>query len=64
MVIRPTLAGWKAGLLCILIEKSFNESGGDMFKLNDHFCQVAFLNKRLVEEFNSISKSIFKGNEY
>ncbi|MDE7441803.1 MAG: radical SAM protein [Muribaculaceae bacterium] len=31
--------------------RNFNESGGDMFKLNDHFCKVAFLNKRLVEEY-------------
>ena len=31
--------------------RNFNESGGDMFKINDHFCKVAFLNKRLVEEY-------------
>lgn len=30
--------------------RNFNESGGDMFKINKHFCDVAFLNKRLVEE--------------
>lgn len=33
--------------------RNFNESGGDMFKINDHFCQVAFLNKRLVEEYRA-----------
>lgn len=33
--------------------RNFNESGGDMFKINEHFCKVAFLNKRLVEEYNS-----------
>ena len=33
--------------------RNFNESGGDMFKINDHFCKVAFLNKRLVEEYRS-----------
>ncbi len=31
--------------------RNFNESNGDMFKINDHFCKVAFLNKRLVEEY-------------
>lgn len=31
--------------------RNFNESGGDMFKINDHFCKVAFLNKRIVEEY-------------
>lgn len=30
--------------------RNYNESGGDMFKINKHFCDVAFLNKRLVEE--------------
>lgn len=34
--------------MCLV--RNFNESGGDMFKINDHFCKVAFLNKRLVEE--------------
>ena len=33
--------------------RNFNESGGDMFKINEHFCKVAFLNKRLVEEYRS-----------
>lgn len=35
--------------MCLV--RNFNESGGDMFKTNQHFCDVAFLNKRLVEEF-------------
>lgn len=35
--------------MCLV--RNFNESGGDMFKTNDHFCKVAFLNKRLVEEY-------------
>ena len=30
--------------------RNFNESNGDMFKLNQHYCDVAFLTKRLVEE--------------
>lgn len=31
--------------------RNYNESGGDMFAINHHFCDVARLNKRLVEEF-------------
>jgi len=31
--------------------RNFNESGGDMYKINRHFCDVAFLNKKLVEEY-------------
>lgn len=30
--------------------RNYNESGGNMFAINHHFCDVAFLNKRLVEE--------------
>lgn len=30
--------------------RNYNESGGDMFKINEHFCAVAFLNKKIVEE--------------
>lgn len=30
--------------------RNYNENNGDMFKINKHFCDVAFLNKRLVEE--------------
>lgn len=33
--------------------RNYNESGGDMMKVNEHFCKVAFLNKRLVEEYQS-----------
>jgi radical SAM protein with 4Fe4S-binding SPASM domain len=39
--------------MCLV--RNFNESGGDMFKVNNHFCDVAFLNKRLVEEFKKKS---------
>ena len=35
--------------MCLV--RNFNESNGDMFKINDHFCKVAFLTKRLVEEY-------------
>lgn len=34
--------------MCLV--RNYNESGGDMFKINKHFCDVAFLNKRLVEQ--------------
>ncbi len=30
--------------------RNYNESGGDMFTISKHFCDVAFLNKKLVEE--------------
>lgn len=33
--------------------RNYNESGGDMFKVSKHFCDVAFLNKRLIEEYRS-----------
>lgn len=35
--------------MCLV--RNFNESGGDMFSINEHFCKVAFINKRLVEEY-------------
>lgn len=34
--------------MCLV--RNFNESNGDMFKINKHFCDVAFLNKKIVEE--------------
>lgn len=37
--------------MCLV--RNYNESGGDMFKTNQHFCDVAFLTKRLVEEWKS-----------
>ena len=37
--------------MCLV--RNFNESGGDMMKINKHFCDVAFLTKRLVEEYYS-----------
>jgi len=30
--------------------RNYNESGGDMFAVNHHFCDVAFLTKKIVEE--------------
>lgn len=37
--------------MCLV--RNFNESNGDMYKINKHFCDVAFLNKRLVEEYQA-----------
>lgn len=31
--------------------KLYNESGGDMFKLSDYFCEVAHINRRIAQEF-------------
>lgn len=35
--------------MCLV--RNYNESGGDMLKANPHFCDVAFLTKRIVEEY-------------
>lgn len=35
--------------MCLV--RNYNENNGDMFKTNEHFCKVAFLNKRLVEKW-------------
>ena len=37
--------------MCLV--RNYNESGGDMFHINQHFCDVAFLTKRLVEEWRT-----------
>jgi len=36
--------------MCLV--RNYNENNGDMFKITKHFCDVAFLNKRMVEEYN------------
>ena len=33
------------------LERNYNENNGDMFKVNKHFCEVAFLTKKLHEEY-------------
>lgn len=33
------------------IQRNFNENNGDMFKISKHFCEVAFLTKRLHKEY-------------
>lgn len=35
------------------LERNFNENNGDMFKVNKHFCDVAFLTKKLHEEYRN-----------
>lgn len=40
--------------MCLV--RNFNESNGDMFKINKHFCDVAFLNKKIVEEYYANKK--------
>jgi len=35
--------------MCLV--RNFNENNGDMFKITKHFCDVAFLNKKMVEDF-------------
>ena len=35
--------------MCLV--RNYNESGGDMFRINQHFCDVAFINKKVVEEY-------------
>lgn len=37
--------------MCLV--RNYNENNGDMFKINKHFCDVAFLNKKLVEEYQN-----------
>lgn len=40
--------------------RNYNESGGDMMKINKHFCDVAFLTKRLAHEY--FAKELKKHN--
>lgn len=40
--------------MCLV--RNFNENNGDMFKLTKHFCDVAFLNKKMVEEYLKTEK--------
>lgn len=35
--------------MCLV--RNYNENNGDMFKINEHFCKVAFLNKRIAEDW-------------
>jgi len=40
-------------IMCLV--RNFNEGGGDMFRVADHFCQVAFLNRELVEQNRALA---------
>ena len=46
--------------MCLV--RNYNESGGDMFKINEHFCKVAFLNKKIAEEWQK-SHPIMANND-
>jgi len=35
--------------MCLV--RNYNENNGDMFKITKHFCDVAFLNKKMVENY-------------
>lgn len=35
--------------MCLV--RNFNESNGDMFQVNKHFCDAAFINKKIVDEY-------------
>ncbi|MBU1632676.1 MAG: radical SAM protein, partial [Nanoarchaeota archaeon] len=41
--------------MCLV--RNFNESNGDMFRINKHFCDVAFLNKKLVDQYRMEKQS-------
>ena len=34
----------------VCMVRNYNENEGDMFKVSKHFCEVAFLNKKIAEE--------------
>jgi radical SAM protein with 4Fe4S-binding SPASM domain len=40
--------------MCLV--RNYNENNGDMFKITKHFCDVAFLNKEMVEDYNKSKK--------
>ena len=35
--------------MCLV--RNFNENGGDMFKVSGHFCDIAYLNKKIADEY-------------
>ncbi len=40
--------------MCLV--RNYNENNGDMFKITKHFCDVAFLNKKMVEDYLETKK--------
>lgn len=50
----PKCLNCEARKYCTMcLERNCNENKGDMFKVGEHFCKVAFLMKRLHEEYQS-----------
>ncbi len=50
----PKCMNCEARKYCTMcLERNCNENNGDMFKVGEHFCEVAFLMKRLHEEYQS-----------
>ncbi len=48
----PDCIGCAARQFCSrCLARNFNENGGDMFKVSSHFCDIAFLNKKIVDEY-------------
>ena len=55
----PTCTNCEARDYCAMcLVRNYNESGGDMFAINHHFCDVAFLNKKIVEEEFGIGREL------
>lgn len=55
----PECVGCKARDYCArCLVRNYNESNGDMYKINKHFCEVAFINKRIAEEYRSRVKEM------
>ena len=48
----PKCLSCEARDYCIMcLVRNYNESNGDMFQIADYFCDVAFINKEVVETF-------------
>ena len=47
----------------ICLARNYNESGGDMLKINPDICDIAFLTKRLVEENQNINNILIELKE-
>lgn len=55
----PECLECKARNYCAMcLVRNYNESNGDMFIINKHFCEVAFLNKKIVEEYQMMENAI------
>ena len=47
--------------MCLV--RNYNENNGDMFKVTKHFCDAAFLNKKMVEDYYEKKKIKSSTNE-